>query len=273
MGRRDLAFALTWQRNTEPVGAAANDLLRWLGTELGQPINPRVALSYDELLPLFERDLVDFAWLPPISFLQLRKKSLVRTLLVNQRHGTRAFHAVLAVRSSSRHFSLDRLTGARAAWIDPQSATGYVLPRLDLAARGIDPRVTFSEERFLGSHDAASRAVLEGRSDVVGTFAEYEGDRLTRAGFSEVGAASDWRVVLRGRESPSDVLAVRMSVPEEVAVGVKTALSRALEGASTAKLVREVLHVDTFGVADEARYAALADAVESAQREGLLPHL
>src|ERR1022692_1592249 len=127
MERRDLTFALTWQRNTEPVGAAANDLLRWLGSEIGCRITPRVALSYEELLPMFERGEADFAWLPPIAFLRLRAKRLVRTLFVNQRHGTRAYHAIVAVRSGSRHYSLDRLRGARAAWIDAQSTTGYVL--------------------------------------------------------------------------------------------------------------------------------------------------
>jgi len=273
MARKELTFALTWQRNTEPVGAAANDLLRWLGNEIGRPIVPRVALSYDELSPLFEREEVDFAWLPPIAFLRLRSKNLVRTLYVNERHGARAFHAILAVRSGSQHYSLDRLRGARAAWIDPQSTTGYILPRIDMAARGFDPTATFSEERFLGSHDAAARAVLEGRSDVVGTFAEYEGERLARAGFSTTGSASDWRVVLRGRESPSDVLASRATLEPDLSTAVKTALARALAAPETAKLVRDVLHVDAFGDADDARYASLADAVESARREGLLPHL
>ena len=61
MGRRELSFALTWQRNTEPVGAAVSELLRWLGTEIGRPVLPRVALSYDELLPMFQRGDVDSA--------------------------------------------------------------------------------------------------------------------------------------------------------------------------------------------------------------------
>jgi len=271
--RGDLTFALPWQRNSEPVGSAAADLLRWLGAEIGRRITPRVALSYDELLPLFEKGEVHFAWLPPISFLRLRAARLVRTLYVNERNAALAFHAIIAVRSGSRHYSLDRLRGARAAWVDPMSTTGYVLPRLDLAARGIDPRTTFSEDRFLGSHDAAARAVLEGRSDVFGTFAEYDGQRIARAGFTGMGSSSDWRVVLRGRESPSDVLAAHVSVDDALAGAMKQALSRALASPETAKLVGDALHVEAFGDADDARYASLADAVDAAHREGLLPHL
>lgn len=115
--------------------------------------------------------------------------------------------------------------------------------------------------------------MLEGRSDVFGTFAEYDGPRIARAGFTGVGAPSDWRVVLRGRESPSDVLASHVSTSDELATAVKQALSRALGAPETAKLVRDALHVQAFGDADDARYASLADAVDTAHRDGLLPHL
>lgn len=273
MGRKELAFALTWQRNTEPVGTAVTDLLRFLGAKLGRTIMPRVAIAYDELQPMFERGDVDFGWLPPLTFSRLREKKLARTLLVNQRHGAQAFHAVLAVRSGSRHYSLDRLQGARAAWVDPYSTSGYVLARIDLAARGIDPRTTFGEERFLGSHDAAARAVLEGRSDIVGTFAIYEGDRVVRAGFSSQGSPTDWRIILRGREVPSDVLAAHTSTDETVAASLAEALRDALADDATARLVRDVLHVEAFGEADDSRYATLESSVENARRDGLLPYL
>lgn len=273
MDRKELSFALTWQRNTEPVGSAVADWLRWLGQRIGRPVLPRVALSYDELLPLFERGDADFAWLPPLTFLELRAKGLVRTLLVNERHGSRAFHAVLAVQSGSRHHALDRLRGARAAWVDPYSTTGYVLARLELAARNIDPRTTLGEERFFGSHDAAARAVLEGRSDLLGTFAEYEGERVTRAGFSTQGSATDWRILLKCRECPSDVLAVRASLDDATAALVKAALMGAFADPKAAALVRGVFHADAFGDTEDPRYAALADAIESARKGGLFPHL
>jgi phosphonate transport system substrate-binding protein len=273
VGKPELSFALTWQRNTEPVGAAASKLLRWLGGRVGATIVPRVALSYEEILPLFERREVDFAWLPPIVFLMLRKNDLARTLLVNERHGDTAFCAVLAVHSSSRHYSLDRLRGARAAWVDPHSATGYVLQRIDLAARGVDPKTTFAEDRFLGSHDAAARAVFEGRSDVLGTFALYDGDRIVRAGFSSQGSASEWRIVLRGREAPSDVLAARSNIDPDLAAAIRDALSAATDDPVAGPLLREAFHINQFAAADDDRYAALAEALATAQRDGLLPHL
>lgn len=273
MGSRDLSFALTWQRNTAPVGEAPAKLLRWLSARVGRTIIPRVALSYEELLPAFEKEQIDFAWLPQVVYLILQKKGLAKTLLVNQRHGPTVFCAVLAVHSSSRHHTLDRLRGARAAWVDPYSATGYVLQRIDLVARGIDPRTTFSEERFLGSHDAAACAVYEGRSDVLGTFALYDGDRVVRAGFSSQGSPSEWRIVLRGREAPSDAVAVHTKVEPEIAAAVREALLAAPSDPEAGPLLRESFHVDQFGEADDARYSAFAEAIEAARRDGLLSHV
>jgi len=271
MARKDLVFALTWQRNTEPVGAAVTDLLRWLGAEVGRTIVPRVALSYEEIFPLFERGAVDFAWLPPLSYLRLRADDLARTLCVNARHS--GYSAVLAVRAASRHASLDKLQGARVAWVDPHSTTGYILGRLDLVAHGVDLKVTLGEERFYGSHDAAARAVFEGRSDVLGTFAEYEGGELVRAGFSQLGKPSDWRILLRGTESPPDVLAVHSGVDAELADAMKRALFKAAGDDATRARVRDAFHVERFGEADESRYAAFSATVEEARRRGLLPHL
>ena len=273
MGPKPLTFALTWQRNTAPVGAEATELLRWLGKEVGHPIVPRVAIAYEDIFARFERGDVDLAWLPPIAFLRLSARKLARTLVVNQRHGDRAYHAIVAVKQGSRHDAVDRLQGARAAWIDPYSTTGYVLPLLDLVERGIDPRKTFGEERFVGSHDAAARAVWGGRSDLLGTFAEYEGDRIVRAGFSTVGEPSDWRVLVRARESPSDVLAASTSLDEELCGAVRAALLRAVQDPERGKLVRAVFHVDRFADADDQRYRELAQLIETAKENGLLLHL
>lgn len=271
MARKDLVFALTWQRNTEPVGAAVTDLLRWLGNEIGRTIVPRVALSYEEIFPLFERNAVDFAWLPPLSYLRLRKDDLARTLCVNARHSE--YHAVLAVRTDSRHGTLDKLQGARIAWVDPHSTTGYILGRLDLVSRGIDPKTTLGEERFYGSHDAAARAVHEGRSDVLGTFAEYEDGRIVRSGFSSFGKTTDWRILLRGSASPPDVLAAHTGIDEALGASLKRALFKAMDEDATRSRVRDAFHVEHFEEADESRYAAFSATVEEARRRGLLPHL
>ena len=99
---------------------------------------------------------------------------------------------------------MDKLQGARAAWVNPWSASGYVLARVALAARGIDPRTTFLEERFFGSRDAALRAVADGRFDVTATFAYFEGEnRIVRCGWDDIpAAAAKFDVLVRAGDIP-----------------------------------------------------------------------
>jgi phosphonate transport system substrate-binding protein len=50
----------------------------------------------------------------------------------------------------------------RAAWLDPQSASGYLFPRVELLALG----VTFSNEQFFLAPERVALAVLSGDADV-----------------------------------------------------------------------------------------------------------
>ena len=78
---------------------------------------------------------------------------------------------------------------------------------------------------------------------------------------------------MRGRESPSDMLAAHTTTTDDLCDAVKRALIAGLADEKTSALVRDALHVDTFGEADDDRYSTLADAVEAARRDGLFPHL
>ncbi len=271
MGRSDLVFALTWQRNTEPVGVRVTELLRWLSARVGRRVQPRVALSYEELLPMFRQGEVDVAWLPPVVHLRLRREGLARTLLVNDRHDAGSFRAVLAIPRHAHREGLGSLQSTRVAWVDPWSASGYVLPRMALAAHGVDPAATFLEERFLGSHDAALRAVADGRFDVAATFAIRDaGGGLVRAGWSGIEGA-DFEILHDAGDVPSDVLAVRSDMPQDTADALARHLTEAIADPEGGALLRETLRATRF-TREEPRYAALERELDEAVRRGLFPY-
>jgi len=99
--------------------------------------------------------------------------------------------------------SLDDLRGARAGWVDPWSATGFVVPRIELARRGIVPTSyalherrayptsTFRSEKFHGTHQETLRALARGDFDVAGTFAQAATGRATRPSKA---AGAGWRM-------------------------------------------------------------------------------
>ena len=273
MDRKDLVFALTWQRNTEPIGPRMAALTRWLGTKLECNVIPRCALSYEELVPMFDSGHVDIAWLPPIVHWHLDRAKLARSLLVNERAGHAEFSSVLIGRKGSGHTTVETLQGARAAWVDPWSASGYVLPRIALAERAIHPQTTFLEERFFGSRDAALHAVAAGRFDVTATFAYFEGDRMVRCGWDEIpDASSQFEVIFRAGDIPSDCIATARSMSDETRERVAAAFEAAMTDPAAAELLRSTLHVEHFR-RGEPKDDELSASLTRARETGLLPHL
>lgn len=270
-----LVFGVTWQKKAGPVGLRFAEFATWLGKELGTPVTPRAALSYEELGRLVRDGEVDLAWLPPIVYIDLLADRAIDPLCVHWRATEASYQAVLLVREDGKIQSVEGLRGSRVAWVDPFSAAGYVLPRIKLAALGIDPRTSFSEQRFCGSHDAAVRALLAGKSDVAGTFATLGDDgRVARGAWSDVPEASTLRVLAAFGSIPADVTAARLQLEPAMKESVTRALARACDdGGEITTLVREVFGVDCFKAADDADvdYGPLRRAIDVARSLGVLP--
>ena len=271
MPRADVVFALTWQRNSEPIGPKMAALTRWLGHRVGRPMTPRCALSYEELIPMFESGQVDVAWVPPIVYRHLARTKVARALLVNERRGQARFSAMIVANRESPHAGLEKLAGARAAWVDPWSASGYVLPRLTLFERGIVAKDTFLEERFFGSHDAALRAVVSGQYDVSATFDYFEGNERVRSGLDGVPGASELVELHRIDDVPTDLIATRIDLDEELRAKLAGAFEAALEDDAASALLRGTLGVERFRRGEPSD--SLAPALDRARDAGLWTHI
>jgi phosphate/phosphite/phosphonate ABC transporter binding protein len=230
------------------------------------------AESYEDLARAMVTGEVDIGWLPPLAFIALERKALAVPLVSAQRGGDTAFYSALIVASSSELNAPEDLAGARAAWVDPYSASGYVVPRAGLAAVGIDPRVAFSEERFLHSHEAVVRAVVAGRADFGATYAGVDtAGQITRGAWMDVqGADEAIRVLVRFGAIPGDVIAAR----GKLAAPTRDALTRALLAISREPAHRALLG-EAFGIDDfrrwvSAGYDALRRLAEDASKRGLL---
>lgn len=256
----DLVFARTWQNNREPVSKSFDALTRFLSKRLGRRVVPRVSLSYEELSRGLREGTVDFAWLPPIVHARLARGSEVRTMLVSAREQRSS--CVIVCKRGGRIGSVDDVRTSRAAWVDPWSAAGYVMPRLFLFEHYIDPRTDLLEERFLGSHEAAVRAVADGVADIAATFARLdERGEIVAAGWSGIpDCAQALRVVSVVGSIPPDVLACRTSLAADVSDAMSVALLASLELPDVSANARASFEVDGFAspTTNEASLALLA---------------
>jgi phosphate/phosphite/phosphonate ABC transporter binding protein len=265
-------FGIPAHAAPQAASGAFAHLARELEQKIGVPVIATQAESYDQLATMLASGQMHVAWMPPIPFLALERSKLVVPLVCHKRGGQARYEAVLVARADASARTLMSLKGKRAAWVEPLSAAGYVIPRIQLAALGIDPRSTFASEQFYGSHEAAVSAVLAATADVAGTYASVnpEGD-VTRGSWSELaGADGVVRVWQRFGPIPADVTAARASLDPSLRDAMKTALLEVSHDPHGQKLVRAVLGVDELAPWEDLSYEPLRTAMRGAAERGLL---
>jgi ABC-type phosphate/phosphonate transport system substrate-binding protein len=165
--------------------------------------------------------------------------------------------------------TVDALRGTRAGWVDPWSAAGFVLPRVKLALSGVDPRTLFRTETFHGSHRAAIQALVDGASDVAGTYARADDDgNVSRGAWSEVDGASV-RVLATFGAIPPDALVVRSEVAGDLHEIAVTAFKAVCADEESRPWFREVFGGDELIEGLAPGYDTLQSALEMANARGI----
>lgn len=262
-----LGLGLVLAAGAEDLEPKVGALLRKLGKHAGVEIQARVASSYEQLARDVSKGRVDAAWLPPIVRVRLGEQVIALGSIL--RDGRISYETALIVRKDAKPKTVAELRGSRAGWVDRWSAAGFVLPRVNLALVGIDPRAFFRTETFYGSHRAVVEALRDGACDVAGTYAQADAKGKVKSGaWSDVERA-DVRVITTFGAIPPDVIAVRADVSDAHQTALRNAFRAASSDAEGKRLLRGVFGGETF-VEDVAKsYESLARALDMATARGL----
>jgi ABC-type phosphate/phosphonate transport system substrate-binding protein len=188
------------------ASARAELLESSLASELGIDVRVHVAADYGELQRDALANTAELVWAPAAVIAQLDE---VRALLRAVRGGFGRYHSAIVARADKR-VTVDTLRGLKAAWVDPLSAGGYLLPLAWLRGQGIEPNLVFDQQDFLGSHRAVVDAVLDGKYDIaaVSTPSREEAALQKCLAFYAGGAAERLRVIGVSDSAPCDALII-----------------------------------------------------------------
>jgi len=218
----------------------------------------RVFDSYGELLDQLEG--LTFAWLPPATFVRAQTRmplTIVRGIL---RGTSNRYRSVLFTREGPEVPDLAALQGVRVAWVDRDSCSGHLFPRLALRSTGLHPHDVFAEEFFLGSHGAVVDAVGGGFTDVGATYLRTEGDgTVLDEAFTE--GSRHYRVLLVSDPIPADVIVAGPTATDRE----MDALRHALDGLSShdegRALMSGIFDAPCFVETTAADYQVVRDAL------------
>lgn len=180
---------------------------------------------YHRLLEAMEMGHVDVGWLPPILAAQALARGVAVPIALPLRGRVTSYRTALFVREGSALRTVADLVGTRVAWVDRQSASGYLLIRAHLRALGVDLERAFAADRFTGSHDEVAAAVLDGSADAGASFVHLDpvDERPVRAAWGDARV----RVLALAGPIPADVVAAGTRVDPALRDLVQRALVEA----------------------------------------------
>ncbi len=262
-------FGIVQAQELERAGRSVfEELCKLVSQATGLQFRPVIASSYRALTDGLERAEIGLAWLPPIPSIELETRRLTTVLAIPARNGSTTYHSALVVRKGGPR-SIEELRGRRAVWVQRDSAAGYLVPRMHLAAQGIDVLRYFSRELFIHSHPEVIDAVVHGDADVGATYCHVDAAKAIVRGAWMDDAGRSLR--------PIDVLATFGPIPNDALVGSnelsasdRASLARWLLDPSprARELFTRLLGSSDFRVPSPAHYDSLKHTLRAARARG-----
>jgi phosphonate ABC transporter, periplasmic phosphonate binding protein len=138
------------------------------------------AADYDGVIQGLLGGTLDVAGLGASGYaaVYLQDPNAVEPFLTNvQTDGSTGYYSVALALADSGIASIEQAQGKKLGWADPDSTSGYLIPKVTLpdAIGGADPE-EFFETSFNGGHENNVLALLDGKIDVAVTWASGVGE-------------------------------------------------------------------------------------------------
>lgn len=135
------------------------ELLRYMGRELGKEVRLILKPSYSETNDLVKAGRVDLAFVCSLAYCEGYHDFGMELLVAPQMYGDTVYYSYLIVPQNSVAISIEDLRGRSFAFSDPLSNSGYLAPSYQLSLLGEKPTLFFSKYTFTYSHDNSITAV------------------------------------------------------------------------------------------------------------------
>lgn len=177
-----------------------------------------IVKDYEALSETMQNNILDIGWFSPFAYVNARKKCGVEAILTPKVAGKYSYNGYIITRKDKNIKTVEDLKNKSFAYVDVNSASGYLYARHLLKSNNMNPDKTFSKTVFLGNHDNVIKAVLNGEIDAGATFNEAF-DKAKLDGID----ISNLQILAKTEDIPKDALAVRSDLPKELIIKLKKA--------------------------------------------------
>lgn len=200
--KSEITIGFNPAENVDVMEANGKLFSEYYKKNMGMTVKTFIATDYTALIEALRSGRIDFAFLPPFSYVKAEEVADAKVLLKSVRKGRSHFYSAIIVRAD-KFKSLEDLKGKNVAWVDPASSSGFIVPKASLITKAkLDPEKFFNKQVYAGSHDALVLSVLNGRVDAGATFAN-----------DEKGEDGAWNQFLKSEDDRKKIRAVHVSEP------------------------------------------------------------
>jgi phosphonate transport system substrate-binding protein len=235
--------------DTEEI-IASGDQIAMITDKTGLVVQANVGTDFAAVREAMGAGKAHIGWLNTFNYVLAHEKYGVDVALVTVRFGTNFYTGEIIVRADSGITSLDDLKGKTMCWVDPNSTSGYIIPRIMLKANGIDPDKDFAKTVEAGSHNNVVAAVYNGDCDAGACYSDARSSiEADHADVKDVVS-----ILATTTEIPNDNVSFAKNVPADVRDQVTQALLdiSASEDGKTA--LNTLYSIDGLEKADDSFY-------------------
>lgn len=190
---------------------------KYLETQTGLRFRVAIPTSYVAVVEAFGTNRADVAALNTFGYIMANEKYGAQARLTVVRYKEKTYKAQIIAKADGPIKKLEDLNGKKFAFVDPASASGYLLP----AKMFLDKKVTPRETMFAFKHDNVVSMVYTGQVDGGATFYSppsngqiQDARRLVKAQYPDV--EQKVKILELTQDIPNDPIVFRKDLPEDV---------------------------------------------------------
>jgi phosphate/phosphite/phosphonate ABC transporter binding protein len=231
--------------------AAYAPLARYLGEQLGVPVQLVASTDYPSMVDDVLNARVDLVELAPLAYVMAKAHMPGLDLLVtNISEGSSTYSGYIVARADAEFRTVQDFRGRRFGFVDLDSSSGYLYPYAFFVEQGLRPERDFKQIIMTKRHDLAIEALLKGEIDATGTFSAA----LLNASAQGLDV-NQLRIVARTGRIPYDAWCAQERLDPSVRRRLKQALlqlsTRTVAGR---KILEPLKPLNGFGPATDAMY-------------------
>lgn len=242
----------------------------FLEQKTGYKFEVSVPQSYIAVVEAFGTKRADVAAINTFGYILAHQKYGAEARLTVIRHGLSTYQSQFIAREGSGIKSIKDLAGKKIAFVDPASASGYLLPMKTLKERNIE----IKDKVFAMKHDSVVSMIYQGQVDAGATFYSPPSDagiedarRLVKTQYPDVEAKV--KIVELSDAIPNDPIVFRKDLPEEMKTKIVDAFLAFVASPDGKKAFKEIYAVDELKTCTDKDYdevrSMLASLGESAE--------